>query len=47
MVLGSRRTVSRILEQWRADGWVTTGRTHVTVDNPDALKRVREGSGRT
>ncbi|MEW1995884.1 Crp/Fnr family transcriptional regulator [Streptomyces coelicoflavus] len=47
LVLGSRRTVSRILEQWRADGWVTTGRTHVTVDNPDALKRVREGSGRT
>ncbi|MFF1838974.1 Crp/Fnr family transcriptional regulator [Streptomyces sp. NPDC058231] len=43
LVLGSRRTVSRVLEQWRAEGWVTTGRTHVTVHNADALKRVREG----
>lgn len=47
LVLGSRRTVSRVLEQWRADGWVTTGRTHVTVDNPDALKRARESTGRS
>lgn len=43
LVLGSRRTVNRVLEQWRAEGWVTTGRTHVTVHNADALKRVREG----
>ncbi|MFE6977796.1 Crp/Fnr family transcriptional regulator [Streptomyces sp. NPDC057682] len=43
LVLGSRRTVSRVLEQWRAEGWVTTGRTQVTVHNADALKRVREG----
>jgi CRP-like cAMP-binding protein len=43
LVLGSRRTVSRILEQWRTDGWVTTGRTHLTLDNPDALKGVCEG----
>ncbi|MFF0789444.1 Crp/Fnr family transcriptional regulator [Streptomyces spiralis] len=43
LVLGSRRTVSRVLEQWRADGWVTTGRTRLTLDNPDALKRIREG----
>ncbi|MEV6115690.1 Crp/Fnr family transcriptional regulator [Streptomyces sp. NPDC052109] len=43
LILGSRRTVSRLLEQWRADGWVSTGRTHLTIDNPDALKRVREG----
>ncbi|MEX3107704.1 MULTISPECIES: Crp/Fnr family transcriptional regulator [unclassified Streptomyces] len=43
LVLGSRRTVSRILEQWRAEGWVTTGRTHVTVHNTDALKQVCEG----
>ncbi|WP_166022164.1 Crp/Fnr family transcriptional regulator, partial [Streptomyces chilikensis] len=27
LVLGSRRTVSRVLEQWRARAWVTTGRT--------------------
>ncbi|MCN9241981.1 Crp/Fnr family transcriptional regulator [Streptomyces sp. RY43-2] len=43
LVLGSRRTVSRVLEQWRADGWVTTGRTHLTIENPDALKQAREG----
>ncbi|XIG74471.1 Crp/Fnr family transcriptional regulator [Streptomyces sp. SGAir0957] len=43
LVLGSRRTVSRVLEQWRAKGWVTTGRTHVTLHNADALKRAREG----
>jgi len=43
LVLGSRRTVSRVLEQWRAEGWVTTARTHVTIENADALKRVREG----
>lgn len=43
LVLGSLRTVSRVLEQWRAEGWVTTGRTHVTVHNADALKGVREG----
>lgn len=47
LVLGSRRTVSRILEQWRADGWVTTGRTQLTLDNPDALKQVREGGSST
>ncbi|WP_327403405.1 Crp/Fnr family transcriptional regulator [Streptomyces sp. NBC_01288] len=43
LVLGSRRSVSRVLEQWRAEGWVITARTHVTVGNTDALKRVREG----
>jgi len=42
LVLGSLRTVSRVLEQWRAEGWVTTGRTRVTVHDMDALKRVRE-----
>lgn len=39
LVLGSRRTVSRILEQWRGNGWVTTGRNRLVVENPDALKR--------
>ncbi|GHF97401.1 Crp/Fnr family transcriptional regulator [Streptomyces thermodiastaticus] len=43
LVLGSRRTVSRVLEQWRADGWVSTGRTRLVLDNPDALKRISEG----
>ncbi|MEV5340314.1 Crp/Fnr family transcriptional regulator [Streptomyces sp. NPDC052676] len=43
LVLGSRRTVSRILEQWRTDGWVTTGRNRLILHNPDALKRAREG----
>ncbi|MEU9335043.1 Crp/Fnr family transcriptional regulator [Streptomyces sp. NPDC048290] len=45
LVLGSRRTVSRILEQWRADGWVSTGRTQVVIENPDALKRAGHGGG--
>ncbi|MGA5314841.1 Crp/Fnr family transcriptional regulator [Streptomyces pseudogriseolus] len=47
LVLGSRRTVSRILEQWRADGWVTTGRNRLTLHNPDALKLAREGGRET
>ncbi|WP_405881837.1 Crp/Fnr family transcriptional regulator [Streptomyces sp. NBC_01136] len=44
LVLSSRRTVSRILEQWRTDGWVTTGRTHLVIDNADALKRECEST---
>ncbi|MFG3587898.1 Crp/Fnr family transcriptional regulator [Streptomyces sp. NPDC047990] len=44
LVLGSRRTVSRILEQWRADGWVSTGRTQLILENPDALKRILDAN---
>ncbi|MFB7915277.1 Crp/Fnr family transcriptional regulator [Streptomyces sp. NPDC056061] len=40
LVLSSRRTVSRVLEQWRGRGWVTTGRNKVTIDRPDELKRL-------
>ncbi|MGW0792133.1 Crp/Fnr family transcriptional regulator [Streptomyces sp. NPDC002911] len=44
LVLSSRRTVSRVLEQWRGRGWVTTGRNRLTIDRPDELKRLG-GSG--
>ncbi|MEU8708874.1 Crp/Fnr family transcriptional regulator [Streptomyces sp. NPDC048565] len=40
LVLSSRRTVSRVLEQWRGHGWVTTGRNRLTIDRPDELKRL-------
>lgn len=39
LVLSSRRTVSRVFEQWRAAGWVSTGRNRLVIDDPDALKR--------
>ncbi|MET8574264.1 Crp/Fnr family transcriptional regulator [Streptomyces sp. NPDC005012] len=45
LVLGSRRTVSRLLEQWRREGWVTTGRNRIVLHDPDALKRVGEDGG--
>jgi CRP-like cAMP-binding protein len=38
LVLASRRTVSRILEQWRGQGWLTTGRQRQVIQDPDALK---------
>lgn len=44
LVLSSRRTVTRVLEQWRGLGWVTTGRNRLTIDRPDELKRL-SGSG--
>ncbi|MEU0403796.1 Crp/Fnr family transcriptional regulator [Streptomyces sp. NPDC006197] len=40
LVLSSRRTVSRVFEQWRRHGWVTTGRNKLTIDQPDELKRL-------
>ncbi|MFD9607252.1 Crp/Fnr family transcriptional regulator [Streptomyces sp. NBC_01224] len=40
LVLSSRRTVSRVFEQWRGRGWVTTGRNKLTIDRPDELKRL-------
>ncbi|WP_069171867.1 Crp/Fnr family transcriptional regulator [Streptomyces griseus] len=43
LVLSSRRTVSRVFEQWRGRGWVTTGRNKLTIDRPDELKRIGEG----
>ncbi|WP_308307514.1 Crp/Fnr family transcriptional regulator [Streptomyces sp. ISL-10] len=45
LVLSSRRTVSRVFEQWRGRGWVTTGRNRLTIDRPDELKRL-SSSGR-
>ncbi|WP_256961872.1 Crp/Fnr family transcriptional regulator [Streptomyces sp. NRRL B-24572] len=45
LVLSSRRTVSRVFEQWRGHGWVTTGRNRLTIDRWDELKRLT-GTGR-
>ncbi|MTE19435.1 helix-turn-helix domain-containing protein [Streptomyces sp. TRM43335] len=42
LVLSSRRTVSRVLEQWRRQGWVRTGRHRLVIGDPDALKRTAE-----
>ncbi|MER5786338.1 Crp/Fnr family transcriptional regulator [Streptomyces mobaraensis] len=39
LVLSSRRTVSRVLEQWRNLSWVATGRHRIVISRPDALKR--------
>ncbi|MFE7509813.1 Crp/Fnr family transcriptional regulator [Streptomyces sp. NPDC057540] len=44
LVLSSRRTVSRVFEQWRGRGWVTTGRNRLTIDRPDELKKL-SGTG--
>ncbi|GGL95964.1 Crp/Fnr family transcriptional regulator [Streptomyces fumigatiscleroticus] len=38
LLLTSRRTVSRVLEQWRARGWVVTGRQFLLVRSVDRLK---------
>lgn len=43
LVLSSRRTVSRVFEQWRGSGWVTTGRNRLVIDDPDALKQQSGG----
>ncbi|MGW8888880.1 Crp/Fnr family transcriptional regulator [Streptomyces sp. NPDC055749] len=43
LVLSSRRTVSRVFEQWRGSGWVTTGRNRLVIDDPDALKQQAGG----
>jgi CRP-like cAMP-binding protein len=38
LLLSSRRTVSRVLEQWRAWGWVLTGRRTILIRRIEALK---------
>ncbi|MFI6856103.1 Crp/Fnr family transcriptional regulator [Streptomyces sp. NPDC050416] len=38
LLLTSRRTVSRVLEQWRSQGWVVTGRQTLVVRSMDQLK---------
>jgi CRP-like cAMP-binding protein len=44
LLLSSRRTVSRVLEQWRGQGLVTTGRRSLHVLQPDRLKALAQGS---
>ncbi|GAA2273567.1 Crp/Fnr family transcriptional regulator [Streptomyces ruber] len=44
LLLTSRRTVSRVLEQWRSAGWVVTGRQSLLVRSAERLKeQVYEG----
>ncbi|MFI9154872.1 Crp/Fnr family transcriptional regulator [Streptomyces sp. NPDC053367] len=43
LLLTSRRTVSRVLEQWRARGWVVTGRQSLLVRSVDRLKLLAAG----
>ncbi|MFG3020752.1 Crp/Fnr family transcriptional regulator [Streptomyces sp. NPDC048254] len=44
LLLTSRRTVSRVLEQWRSQGWIVTGRQWLAVRAVDRLKeRAFEG----
>jgi CRP-like cAMP-binding protein len=43
LLLTSRRTVSRVLEQWRAQGWVVTGRQSLKVCSVDRLKLLAAG----
>ena len=38
LVVSSRRTVSRVLEQWRGLGWITTGRQSLLIRALDRLK---------
>lgn len=45
LALSSLRTVSRVLEQWRSEGLVITGRRSLSLPMPDRLKAVA-GSGR-
>ncbi|MET8685278.1 Crp/Fnr family transcriptional regulator [Streptomyces sp. NPDC004732] len=39
LLLSSRRTVSRVLEQWRGQGWIVTGRQALLIRSVDQLKR--------
>ncbi|WP_225891518.1 Crp/Fnr family transcriptional regulator [Streptomyces dioscori] len=38
LILSSRRTVSRVLEQWRGQGWIVTGRQSLLIRSVDQLK---------
>jgi CRP/FNR family transcriptional regulator len=42
----AREVVSRILERWKAEGWLESRRGSVRVLDPDALGRISGGSGR-
>ncbi|MCT9080108.1 Crp/Fnr family transcriptional regulator [Streptomyces fulvoviolaceus] len=43
LVLSSRRTVSRVLEQWRVRGWIVTGRQSLVIRAMEQLKRQAYG----
>ncbi|WP_329176627.1 Crp/Fnr family transcriptional regulator [Streptomyces sp. NBC_01477] len=43
LLLSSRRTVSRVLEQWRAQGLVATGRKSLHLLQADRLKSLAQG----
>ncbi len=43
LALSSRRTVSRVLEQWRRDGLISTGRQSLSLLQADRLKQLAFG----
>ncbi|MGA5820531.1 Crp/Fnr family transcriptional regulator [Kitasatospora sp. NPDC094028] len=43
LVLSSRRTVNRLLEEWREAGWLRTGRLAIELHRPEALARLVRG----
>ncbi len=43
LILSSTRTVARILERWRASGWVVTARLSTTLTDIPALRRIADG----
>ncbi|QMU74567.1 Crp/Fnr family transcriptional regulator [Streptacidiphilus sp. PB12-B1b] len=45
LVVSSRRTVSRVFEQWRQNGWVVTGRLEVRVLRVDVLRSLAFTTG--
>ncbi|MFD0259970.1 Crp/Fnr family transcriptional regulator [Kitasatospora indigofera] len=47
LVLTSRRTVSRILEQWRGEGWLVTGRFLIRLLRTDLLRELASADDRS
>lgn len=45
LVVSSRRTVSRVFEQWRQNGWVVTGRLEVLLLRVDVLQKLALTTG--
>ncbi|MFI8459551.1 Crp/Fnr family transcriptional regulator [Kitasatospora sp. NPDC085464] len=46
LVLSSRRTVNRLLEEWRDAGWLRTGRRVIELNRPEELAELARPEGR-
>ncbi|RKT17552.1 CRP-like cAMP-binding protein [Streptomyces sp. 1114.5] len=46
LVLSSRRTVNRLLEEWRDAGWLRTGRREIELLHPAELEKLARAEGR-